>query len=397
MSTAIKQKKVVPELRFSGFDGEWKNKTLGASFEIKSASRVLKDEWTKEGVPFFRSSDVVSSYKGTENSKAFISHKLYERLSKKSGKVSKDDMLVTGGGSIGIPYLITSSEPLYFKDADLLWFKSSNNLNGFFLYTYLRTEIFRRYLKSISHIGTISHYTIEQAKATPIILPELTEQQKIADFLGSVDAWLDNLRGQKTALQSYKQGMMQKLFTGQVRFKDEVGKSFPDWEEKQLGEVTTNYNNKRVPIASDSRSAGDFPYYGANGVVDFVEEYIFDGEYVLVAEDGVVDVTKYPVHLTSGKFWVNNHAHVLEGIEVSNKFLYYYLQQLNFTRYISGSAQSKLNAQVLRKIPTSVPAAEEQQKIADFLTALDQTITAKADEITKVEEWKKGLMQKMFV
>ena len=112
-----------PEIRFKGYTDDWEEKTLGNLFEITSASRVLKNEWTASGIPFFRSSDVVSDYKKTDNIKAFISHELYKKLSTISGCVQKNDILVTGGGSIGIPYLVKTNEPLYFKDADLLWLK----------------------------------------------------------------------------------------------------------------------------------------------------------------------------------------------------------------------------------------------------------------------------------
>src|SRR5690606_6673685 len=114
---------IVPKIRFGRFIGDWDRKELGGPFPITSAARVHKNEWTESGVPFFRSSDVVSHFKGDQNTKAFISVELYEELSAKVGCIRKGDMLVTGGGSIGIPFLVKNDDPLYFKDADLLWFK----------------------------------------------------------------------------------------------------------------------------------------------------------------------------------------------------------------------------------------------------------------------------------
>lgn len=157
-----------PEIRFKRFSGEWKQHNLGELIDIRSAARVHKEQWTETGVPFFRTSDVVSIYKGQENAKAFISYDVYKELTGKIGKVSSGDLLVTGGGSIGIPFLVPNDNPLYFKDADLLWFKNDQKFDGYFLYTFLFSETFKKYIKSISHIGTIAHYTIEQAKSTPI-------------------------------------------------------------------------------------------------------------------------------------------------------------------------------------------------------------------------------------
>ena len=103
------------------------------------------------------------------------------------GRVKIGDLLVTGGGSIGVPYLIENNDPLYFKDADLLWLKNNNEVCGYFLYTFLSVPSFRKYLHSISHVGTIAHYTVIQAKNTPCRLPQLPEQQKIASFLRIVN------------------------------------------------------------------------------------------------------------------------------------------------------------------------------------------------------------------
>ena len=176
-----------PRLRFPGFTDPWEQRKLGDLTNISSASRVHKNEWTESGVPFFRSSDVVSAFKGEENEKAFISYSLYEELAKKSGKVQEGDVLITGGGSIGIPYLVRNNEPLYFKDADLLWLRQSRSLSGNFLYTFFTSSVFSMYVRSISHIGTIAHYTIEQVKATPILLPKVDEQRKIGTFFRHID------------------------------------------------------------------------------------------------------------------------------------------------------------------------------------------------------------------
>lgn len=185
---------------------------MGEILEITSASRVHKNEWTDDGVPFFRSSDVVSNYKGTDNKKAFISFELYEELVLKSGRVYKNDILVTGGGSIGIPYLVQDNEPIYFKDGDLIWLKNSESIDGYFLYTFFGTPFFKAYVKSITHIGTISHYTIEQAKATPFIVPELEEQNRISSYFQKLDNLLSLHKGELEKLKNIKKAMLEKMF-----------------------------------------------------------------------------------------------------------------------------------------------------------------------------------------
>lgn len=202
----------VPELRFKGFTGKWENRTFGELMEISSAARVHKAEWRNEGVPFFRSSDVVSAFRNEENTKAYISHELYRELSALSGCLQLNDILVTGGGSIGIPYLVKSNEPLYFKDADLLWFKNSSEIYSAFLYYFLSTSVFTTYIKTITHIGTISHYTIEQAKSTPIQLPHKNEQSKIADFFQRLDSLISLHARELDKLKNIKKACLEKMF-----------------------------------------------------------------------------------------------------------------------------------------------------------------------------------------
>ena len=245
-----------PKLRFKEFGGDWSASELGQLIGISSAARVFKEQWQESGVPFYRTSDVVSIFKNKENEKAFISLELYEELAKKSGKIKKDDLLVTGGGSIGIPYLVPNDEPLYFKDADLLWFKSSGIIEGSFLYNFLISSKFREYLKGISHTGTISHFTIEQAKATPFKFPSKAEQTKIASFLSAVDEKISQLTQKHELLSQYKQGMMQKLFSQQIRFKADDGSEFGEWEENKFGECINVFDNLRKPICAAERIAG---------------------------------------------------------------------------------------------------------------------------------------------
>ena len=174
-------------LTFEEGEVEWK--TLGEVTRIFSASRVHKNEWTTSGVPFYRTSDVISIFNGVKNSRdaAFISNELYETLSSKSGKIQKGDVLVTGGGTIGIPYIVQTDEPLYFKDADLLCIQKSEVINSKFLYHYFLTTKFRIYLNNITHNATISHYTISQIVNTPVPVSPIEEQARIVAILDKFD------------------------------------------------------------------------------------------------------------------------------------------------------------------------------------------------------------------
>ena len=411
----------LPALRFSEFSGEWENTTLGNLMAIKSASRVHKDEWQETGIPFFRSSDVVSSYKGNGNKMAFISNDLFEQLSARSGKVKKGDVLVTGGGSIGIPYLITSDDPLYFKDADLLWFKSSGKVEGFYLYTFFLAPIFRRYVKSISHIGTISHYTIEQARVTPINLPSLTEQQKIASFLSSVDRKIAQLGKKKALLEQYKKGMMQKLFSQELRFKDAQGNDFPDWEEKRLGEISTSNDSgiyKKKELYGKGRNIV--------GVSDLFKMDSIDGQEfrrvplseqelqenslragdILYAESSLVrnGIAKsvYVTKKGAGTaFAWHTRRFSVDGQMANSAYVYYFLESDFARRYIESVAtQTALTGITTKdyfKTPLLLPCQLEQEKISSIFLSVDRKIDLVSTELDHAKSFKKGLLQQMFI
>jgi len=207
----------IPKRRFPGFSTPWEQRKLGDITELKSASRVHKEEWTTSGVPFYRSSDVMSAINGTQNEKAFISEELYKKLSDVSGKLEAGDVLVTGGGSVGNPYIVPNNEPLYTKDADLLWIKNQGKFYPYFLYEFFFSPTFRNYLTSISHVGTIAHYTITQLSDTPICLPNFEEQKKVGEYFQSLDNLITLHQRELAEIGKYKKALMQLLLTGLVR------------------------------------------------------------------------------------------------------------------------------------------------------------------------------------
>ena len=170
------------------------------------------------------------------------------------------------------------------------------------------------------------------------------------------------------------------------------------WEQRKLGEVVERFDNLRIPVTSSKREKGITPYYGANGIQDYVQGYTHDGEFVLVAEDGANDLQNYPVHYVNGKVWVNNHAHVLQGKNkmVDNLFLVNAIKQIKIETYLVGGSRAKLNADVMMKLPIKVPTFNEQQKIGEYFSKFDTLITLHQRKLEHLQEQKKGLLQKMF-
>ncbi|WP_435366811.1 restriction endonuclease subunit S [Enterococcus faecalis] len=165
-----------------------------------------------------------------------------------------------------------------------------------------------------------------------------------------------------------------------------------------MGELIESFDSERIPIDSSLRISGQYPYYGATGIIDYIDSYIFDGEYVLLAEDGAnIIMRNYPVaYLTQGKFWLNNHAHIMRMVKGDNQFLVQILEKMNYSKYNTGTAQPKLNSNIVKRINLRVPIPEEQQKIGTIFKQLDDTITLHQRKLDQLKELKKAYLQLMF-
>jgi len=173
--------------------------------------------------------------------------------------------------------------------------------------------------------------------------------------------------------------------------------SFP---EKPLGELVEVYDSLRKPVKSSDRRVGPYPYYGASGITDYVDDFIFDGEYLLLSEDGDnLRSQNTPIaFLANGKFWVNNHAHILQGNSGNNtKFLCYALQVADITSYLSGSTRPKLNQKDMRRILVKTPPLPEQKAIAHILRSLDDKIELNRRMNAMLEQIARALFKSWFV
>ena len=175
-----------------------------------------------------------------------------------------------------------------------------------------------------------------------------------------------------------------------------------DWNTKRIEDICEILDSKRIPLNKEQRDnmKGDIPYYGANGVVDYINDYLFDEDLILMAEDGgYFDEyrTRHIAYKVKGKSWVNNHAHVLKVLDSQTyEFIYYTLVHKNILPFINGGTRAKLNQADLKKILIQYPPLKEQQKIASILSSVDAAIEKTEQVIAKTEEVKKGLMQQLL-
>lgn len=401
-----------PRLRFQGFTGEWEERVLGKIFEISSASRVLKEQWQKEGVPFFRTSDVIAAFKGESNEEAFISFELFEDLAKKSGRPQKDDLLVTGGGSIGIPFLIQNDQPIYFKDADLLWLKSAGKINGSFLFYSFLSNKFKSYLKSISHTGTISHYTIIQAKFTPIALPSLPEQTHLGLFFRRLDSQIAESRAVLEKSRQLKKAMLAKMFPAdgekipKIRFKGFEG----EWKSRKLGEVASSYSGGTPSVGNSKFYGGNIPFIRSGEIHSSKTELFLTQEGLENSSAKLVkqgDILYALYGATSGEVErskINGAINqailaIIPNENYDAEFISQWLKnnKENIVNLYLQGGQGNLSGEIVKKIEISFPTKKEQTAIGLFFRQLDETIALQTAEVEKLNQLKKGLLAAMLV
>ena len=233
-----------------------------------------------------------------------------------------------------------------------------------------------------------------------IYIPTLNEQAAIGRYFTTLDNLITLHQRKYDKLTKVKKSMLEKMFpkngatVPEIRFK-----GFSDaWEQRKVSDAANRFDNLRVPVAANLRVSGTTPYYGANGIQDYVDGFTHEGEFVLVAEDGANDLKNYPVKCVNGRIWVNNHAHVLQAKPkiADNKYLAYSLSQVDIESLLVGGGRAKLNAEIMMEIEIYIPTLNEQAAIGRYFTTLDNLITLhqrKYDKLTKV---KKSMLEKMF-
>jgi type I restriction enzyme, S subunit len=222
------------------------------------------------------------------------------------------------------------------------------------------------------------------------------EQTAIASALSDTDALIENLEKLIIKKRNIKQGAMQELLTGKRRL---TGFNY-EWVVKSLSEVIDCLDNLRIPLNESQRASmkGDYPYCGANGILDYINDYCIDDEFILIAEDGgYFDEYMYrPIaYKMSGKCWVNNHAHILKAKENYNQdFIYYSLVHKNILRFLTSGTRAKLNKSEMYNIEIDIsPSINEQSAIANILTDMDAEIEALEQKLHKYRMIKQGMMQ----
>ena len=390
-----------PKLRFKADDGsqfpDWEEKTIDELGTFTKGAPLSKADISECGSPLILYGELYTTYKEVAYN---IQRKTQAVVDEKYYSCVGDVIIPTSGESAeDISTATCVMTPGVVLGGDLNIFRS-NILDGRIM-SYILNHQAKWKIAAIAQGKSIVHIQAKQLSNIHVKYPvSKAEQQKIAEFLSTIDTVIEKQKETVSSWEERKKGVMQKLFSQEVRFKADDGSDFPEWEKKKLEDVVEFLDGQRKPLEAGQRVSGKYPYYGASGIIDYVEDYIFDEELILLSEDGanILDRNYRVCFLAKGKYWVNNHAHVLRAMDGNvNGFICEQLESFDYRKYNSGGAQPKLNQATCRSIIMNIPCLEEQQKIADCLSSLDEVIEKQKAILAAWEELKKGLLQQMFV
>ncbi|WP_278922769.1 restriction endonuclease subunit S [Pseudophaeobacter profundi] len=328
----------------------------------------------------------------------YVTEETYRTWTRR-GALRDGDIILTREAPVGEVGQLRNADGMFLGQRTMVYRADDALMDQRFLYQSMIGPSLTRQYHADSAGGTVAHIRVPDCSKFLLMVPPLPEQRKIADILSTWDQAIEKTEALLSNARTQKRALMQQLLTGKRRFSEFEGQP---WKEVRLGDVVQCLDNKRVPLNSSQRNEmqGDIPYWGANGIVGYVNDYIFDEPLVLLAEDGgYFDefATRPIASLSYGKAWVNNHAHILRaGEQVQTEWLYYALVNRNILGFINSGTRSKLNKGDMLKIPLELPSLSEQERIAEAVGLADRDVTDLEQQITKLRTEKKALMQQLL-
>ena len=375
---------MIPKLRFKDYTEDWANKTLGDIGEVRMCKRIFNSETNQSGdIPFYK----IGTFGKTAD--AFIERRLYETYREKYNFPKNGDILISASGTLGrrVRY---NGEEAYFQDSNIVWIENNEELvtNEFlyFLYEIVRYD---------SEGGTIQRLYNSIIKRAKIGVPSIAEQNKITLLLNSIDKKINLLTKKKEALETYKKGLMQKIFSQELRFKLEDGTDYPEWDYQPLGDlayITSGKSNRE-----DSDTEATYHFFDRSSDVRRSGIYLFDDDSVIVAGEGQEFIPKK----FSGKFDLHQRAYAIMkfGDRLTYEYCYYFIfhHRRYFERMAVGTTVLSLRLPMFQKMMIQLPSMEEQDKIVAVFSNLDGYLKKVSFSIQSTESLKKGLLQQMFV
>lgn len=404
----------VPRLRFLGFEGEWKAKKLDSLLKYTVDNRGKTPPIKNSGIPLIEVNAIGEKEVQYSVVSKYVNQETYDKWFR--NYLENGDVLFSTVGRTALLSRYTDSKKAVIAQ-NIVGLRASDHIDSNFLYYLLKEERNNYQFKKIEMVAVQPSVKISQMIHLKFYVPEKTEQQKIASFLTAIDDKIIALNKKVTALKQYKKGIMQKIFSQQIRFRDENGDLYPDWKKLKLNEIFNEIcqkvgdsNIETYSITAGKGFISQSKKFGKDISGNQNKNYILLNEGDFSYNKGNSKTYKY------GCVYVNNEN---KQIAVPNVFISFrlkipnmsisYFEQLFISHYldkyliqiISSGARMDGLLNVSKgsffSIKVLTPSNEEQQKIANFLTTIDQKITAEESKLKIAKKWKKGLLQRMFI
>ena len=380
-----------PKLRFQEFDGAWSNSKIDDIAVVTSGGTPSRSNLTfwDGNIPWVTTSLV--DFNIIQSAEEFITQKGLDNSSAKLFPKNTILMAMYGQGITRGKVAILGIDATTNQACAAI--KLQSNYDTQFIFQNLMSRY--EEIRDLSNDGGQKNLSAGIIKEIEVNYPEKREQIKIASFLSAVDEKISQLTQKLELLSQYKQGMMQKLFSQQIRFKADDGSEFGEWEDKKLGDICSHFQSGKTITSATISDNGAYPVFGGNGLRGFTDTYTHDGIFALIGRQGALCGN---INLVQGENFISEHAIAVQANqESSTQWLAMWLDFMQLNRFSESSAQAGLAVNKLVKFDIKVPCLEEQTKIANFLSAIDQKIEVVAQQIEQAKTWKKGLLQQMFV
>lgn len=386
-----------PKLRFPEFEGDWKSiKLENIASKIGSGKTPLGGDkvYQTEGIPFIRSQNVNSDQLILDDT--FIPLEVHKSMN--TSKVIANDILLNiTGASIGRSCVVPNDfiEGNVNQHVCIIRIKNEKQI---FIQKIISSNIGQKLIYETQTGSGREGLNFESIKKFKINIPSLPEQQKIADYLSTVDNKINLLEEKKAQLGLYKKAMMQKLFAQEIRFKPseaEALEAYPEWEEKRLGEISKITTGKLD--ANAMIPDGEYRFYTCAKEYYKIDKYAFDCEALLISGNGA---NVGYIHHYNGKFNAYQRTYVLTDLAQNFEFIKYQLDQFLHIRISREKKEGNtpyIVLSTLTEMLLKIPIKQEQQKIADFLSAIDASIEKVTEQISQTQSFKKAMLQQMFV
>jgi type I restriction enzyme S subunit len=407
MSAVTTEQKLVPDLRLPKFGDNWKTREVSELCDLIVDCVNKTAPVVEENTPYkmLRTSNIRNGKIDRFDCRR-VTEETFVTWTRRS-TVIRGDVILTREAPIGEVGYVDFDDSVFLGQRLMQYRASPSKLDARFLFQSFLTPGLQNQFGAHEGTGsTVSHIRVGDCSKFKIAAPTLAEQRKIAEFLTAVDGRIGQLIKKKALLEQYKKGVMQQLFAQTLRFKDDQGNPFPDWEEKKLGEVST-FINGRAYKQNELLNEGRYPVLRVGNFFTNPEWYYSDLE---LPEDKYCD-TGDLLYAWSASFgprvWnggkVIYHYHIWKVMPSQNitKLFLFHLLDWDVERIKNaqgnGIAMMHITKKAMEQRPFCLPSVAEQTKIADFLSSLDRKIEQSAEQIAETQTFKRGLLQQMFV